>query len=137
MSLLEWLGESYDPGPTGCVKGHDRRQPQNRGTALFLGIVSLGVAAFPLVMIFLHTPGETWSLYLPAAILGEFFYITLGYLVRPEPDTSNMGWCGGLMDNPFRYSDDINRMLLFFKIILYPGRLLCTGLLDMIDAIRR
>ena len=43
----------------------------------------------------------------------------------------NIGWLGGLMDHPFRYSDDINRGLLGLKLILMPGRLIAESVVDM------
>lgn len=57
------------------------------------------------------------------AVWGAIFivYCVIAFFVRPEPDTSNMGWLGGLIDNPFRISDDMNRTILFFKIALLPG----------------
>ena len=40
-----------------------------------------------------------------------FVYVGLAFFLRPEPDGDNMGWCGGVLDDPFHYSDDINRLL--------------------------
>jgi hypothetical protein len=31
------------------------------------------------------------------------------------PDTDDLGWCGGLVDNPLSWSDDKNRLLLVCK----------------------
>lgn len=42
--------------------------------------------------------------------------------VHPYADTSNLGWLGGLVDDPFRWSDDWNRSMIFLKILLMPGR---------------
>ena len=64
-------------------------------------------------------------------------YCLLGFFLRPEPDTSNMGWLGGLIDNPFRYSDDINRFLLFLKIFLVPGCFFAESVADGIQLFRR
>jgi hypothetical protein len=47
----------------------------------------------------------------------------------------NLGWFGGRMDNPFRYSDDINRFMLFLKVLFIPGRLLGIGITDLIKAL--
>ena len=41
------------------------------------------------------------------------------------------------MDHPFRYSDDLNRMLIFFLIILYPGRLISTTIYIWILLLRK
>lgn len=36
-----------------------------------------------------------------------------------EPDYNNIGWLGGLIDHPFRFSNDINRNLIFIKSFYY------------------
>lgn len=59
-------------------------------------------------------------------------YSVAGYFIIPRPDYSNVGWLGGLINNPFRISDNINRMLVFILIILMPGRLISTTVLSWI-----
>ncbi|PCJ58161.1 MAG: hypothetical protein COA79_14170 [Planctomycetota bacterium] len=54
-------------------------------------------------------------------LVGLFVYCLAGYFIKPKPDTSDMGYAGGLIDNPFSFSDDVNRGLLTLKIILIPG----------------
>jgi hypothetical protein len=69
----------------------------------------------------------------PVLGAGLFFtglYLLAAYLIHPKPDTSNVGWLGGFIDHPFRYSDDINRALVFLLILLWPGRLVANGLVD-------
>lgn len=51
-------------------------------------------------------------------------YLLIGGLVRFRPDTTNMGWLGGLVDRPFSWSDDYNRGLFFLNILCFPARLL-------------
>lgn len=46
-------------------------------------------------------------------------------------------WLGGLIDHPFRYSDDINRLLIFLSLLLLPGRMVAMGLIDFARAFRR
>jgi hypothetical protein len=48
-------------------------------------------------------------------------YLGAAYAIRPEPDTADLGWFGGMMDNPFSFTDDYNRFLLWVKILLLPG----------------
>jgi hypothetical protein len=48
----------------------------------------------------------------------------------------NLGWLGGLMDDPLHYSDDISRFLLFLLIVLWPGRFLASALVDLVRLIR-
>ena len=56
----------------------------------------------------------------------------VAYFVNPKPDPSNVGWAGGLIDHPFRWSDDQNRMLLALNVVLLPGRLAVAGVRDVV-----
>ncbi len=57
-------------------------------------------------------------------------YLIVGYKLDIQPDYDNMGWLGGVFDNPFRYSDDMNRFLIFFKILFYPGYLMAGSFIE-------
>ncbi len=35
------------------------------------------------------------------------------------------------MDDPFHYSDDVNRGLIFFSVVLWPARFISEALVDM------
>lgn len=124
MSLFEWLGESFKPGPVGDVDaGH---QPLftneiKKGWAIFFMIIGLGVFGFFLWLVF-NSGKVLWSLAFFAA------YLLLSYFITPRPDSSNMGWFGGLINNPFRISDDANRLLVFFYLFLLPGKLVVFAL---------
>jgi hypothetical protein len=45
-------------------------------------------------------------------------YLILSYFVHPRAETGNMGWLGGLVDNPFRLTDDVNRWLVVLELLL-------------------
>ncbi len=45
-------------------------------------------------------------------------YLLISGVVRPRPDTTNVGWLGGLVDHPFRWSDDVNRLLILLLVLL-------------------
>ena len=51
-------------------------------------------------------------------------------------DMNNLGWAGGLFNKPFRISEDVNRFLLFLKIVLLPGRFVAESCVDVIVLIR-
>lgn len=130
MSLFEWLGESVNPGPTGSTKlGARKREPEPRVVVLLRGFIALtllgaavGVMAGPMGIRDLTT-------YRNVAI-GFSVYAFIAHFVHPEPDTSNMGYAGGLIDDPFRISDDHNRFLFFFGLFLAPGRFFAEAFMD-------
>ena len=66
---------------------------------------------------------------LRAALLALYLFIAASYTVCP--DTNNMGFLGGMINNPFRYIDNINRFLVFILIFLIPGKLVMIPLLKL------
>jgi len=132
MSLLEYFGESVNPGSCGGVDvvGTRRAPSSPPGWVLLraVGAAGLLVGAAYLVFGKLEVAGTTHNLAV-AGILA-LTYLVAGYALRPEPDMSNMGWLGGLVDNPFRWSDDWNRTLLFLAVALWPGRFVAEAFVD-------
>jgi hypothetical protein len=58
-------------------------------------------------------------------------YSGLAFFFRPEPNTDNLGYCGGGVNDPTKISDDLNRGLLDLHIVLGPGRFASETLLDL------
>jgi len=129
MSLFEWIGESVNPGPTGSVDFEPGARPQRtRGAVLFRFVLALVLVGVAWGIVF-SLAGAGLATFAYCLVI-TFAYATIGYLVRPRADRSNLGWAGGLMDDPFRYSDDINRSLLFLAILLAPGRFVGGAFLE-------
>ena len=130
MSMFEWLGESYNPGSVGRVDVGGRTRG-NRSRIDVLVCFGLTVLFLGFLIYFVLGISEVRSAAgLVGSVLVTVIYLFLGYTVHPTPDTSNVGWLGGLCDHPFRYSDDINRFLIFFTILLWPGRFFSESLVD-------
>ena len=136
MSLFEWLGESHNPGNVGSVDvgGRDRsRRSRISVLACFLiSVAVLGLWGYSL-----------WNGFGLRSLSGigiasgaTLIYLAFAYSVHPQPDMKNVGWLGGLVDHPFRYSDDINRFLIFLVVILWPGRFLTESLVDSLRLFR-
>ena len=50
-------------------------------------------------------------------------YLGLANILSPKFDPDNLGLFGGpWIDNPFTFEDDYNRVLMFFAIVLAPGK---------------
>lgn len=130
MSLFEFLFERRNPGNVGSIEKNDK--PINKVSIpvlIFKIIVSVAIVYGLLYLFVLHNL-SFMSVFIFAAVL--ILYCLISYSFIPKPDTSNIGWLGGLIDHPFRYSDDLNRMLVFFYIILLPGRFIATTVLQTI-----
>jgi len=78
-----------------------------------------------------------WQVPLPvweaAALVigGTLIYISVAYLVNPQPELDNLGYGLGTIDVPYRYSDNWNRMLLSWQFALGPGRFVAESVLDV------
>ena len=94
---------------------------------MILALTALGIpfylAEFP------QNWQQNWVQYL-GILGGEIIYIVIGFFFRPQPDTSNIGWADGWIDNPFRISDNFNRIIALIKILLLPGRLIARAILN-------
>jgi hypothetical protein len=132
MGLLELLFEKSNPGPIGEMSAHGKKPEEpKRGELMFKWIVSIAIIG----LVFKSTVSSS------GAAIGFIIILTIycfaGYLIMPKPDYSNMGWAGGLLDNPFRFSDDINRMLFGLKVLLYPGRFVAVTLVQTFLLIKK
>jgi hypothetical protein len=132
MSRFEWMGEQVDPGRVGGFDAEDLGRPRRVSpfVACFkFAITFLAFIIVPLVALFSNTVAD--PLVGIAAFGGLLVYVVLSTVFTPRPDLTNIGWAGGLIDNPFRYSDDWNRALLGLLILTGPGRFLGSGVVDM------
>jgi len=136
MDLFEWLGESFNPGSLGSMETGGRVRPARTRAAVLVCFVIASI----FLGYWLYLVWSGWAflsmgrrvVYSGVTVL----YLVLGFFVHPQPDMSNIGWLGGLMDHPFRYSDDINRFLIFLVIILWPGRFVSESLVDTFVLLR-
>lgn len=133
MSFFEWLGESIYPGSVGNI---DRdceplfQKPVKRVWLLI--IVLLGLVLLGCMIGFIIYYENRIIL-----TLGCFLYLFFCYFATPKPDYSNLGLFGGLIDHPFRISDDINRLLVFLSLVLLPGKLILFALQTIYRIIKK
>lgn len=137
MGLFEWLGEAHNPGPIGSIEYRRRRRPKRfKVEVLFARILATALVGGWGYLVL-----SVWQIRDPQGLLailaGTLVYLTISYHVHPKPDMSNIGWLGGLLDHPFRFSDDMNRMLIFFAVVLLPGRFVSETFVDCFRCFRR
>ncbi len=124
MGLFEFWGESKNPGNIGSIeKNKDVEKEQNIWLLVFNSILSIGIVVGVYYLLFSEGLDFVGIL---IYLIVMFIYCLIGYFIVPKPDYENIGWLGGLMDHPFRFSDDLNRFLIFLSAILYPGRFIGT-----------
>lgn len=133
MSFLEWFLEPTNPGPVGKVEMNapepdDDGEPPKKWLIWLVITIGLFLVGISLYWVFYNL------LYVGAKpvlfkLCGLALYVIISHSLTVKPDYSNMGWLGGLVDNPFRISDDYNRWLAFFQAILVPGKLIAYSLI--------
>ena len=129
MSFFEWMGEGYNPGRVGTVDvGGEYRGQQPWPLVGFRLLFSLAAIGGAWYLVFQYFPLTRQVIGI--TLLSTMAYVALGWLVRPKADMSNVGMFGGLVDQPFRYSDDMNRSLLFFQAVLFPGKFIGDAFAD-------
>ena len=135
MGMLEFFFERKRPGNIGSIdKNKKPIQPINTPLLLLKLVLSIGVIA----AIFYATVLQNLNLINTVIfVIVLLIYCFISYNYIPRPDYSNMGLFGGLIDHPFKFSDDVNRTLRVLLVLLYPGRFITTTLIQTITVVRR
>lgn len=131
MSLFEWFSESRNPGPVGKIEVNppdpEDGEPPKKWLIYLVIVIGLFLTVIALYWVVNNRPNEGFGRILIK--LGFLVaYVAAGYFIRPVPDTTNLGLWGGLINNPFRISDDYNRYLATMKALLLPGRIIAYSL---------
>jgi hypothetical protein len=135
MGLFEYLFERKNPGNVGNIETN--RQPVKKIGIPFL-IIKLLISIFIVSGLFYLIVVINFSFSkLIIFIIAFLVYCTISYNYIPRPDTSNMGLLGGLIDHPFRYTDDINRNLVVLSVLMYPGRFITTTIIQTVMLFRK
>jgi hypothetical protein len=128
ISFLELFMEWDRPKPIGIVEiAGARPKPRNPVLVIILFIAAWFVLVTPFIILFFFLPQPFCFI---AIAIFYLIYLPLGYFIRPRPRMDNLGLFGPFIGNPFRYSDDLNRFLLNLMIMLFPGRLVSTWIVD-------
>ena len=131
MGFLEWFGESFNRGPVGNINRNDDDswQPRSKFTVWFLTLLGVGFLGFSIWAILQSDHKWQW-------LIAMGIYLIISFFASPQPDNSNMGWAGGLIDNPFRISDDFNRLLAIFALMLLPGKIILYAAQTILNTFR-
>jgi len=135
FSLTEFQGQSDLLHKSGTIEINTDYSARKKSAWLVL-LKLLGVAAMVAVGAAIAMP-TLLELKLPllqaVAITagGMMIYTGIAFFLRPEPNTDNLGWGGGMMNDPFQCSDNVNRFLWRAHCALGPGRFTAETLLDL------
>lgn len=132
-TLYEFSGESdHDRRHRGSIEFQGEYVARRKPAWLVIGKLAtvLLVVGFAYALAITKIDYPAWKI---TAIYfgGVLLYCGIAYLVRPNPNYMNMGWGGGLMNDPTQYSDNINRWLRDLECLLQPGQLAVESVLDL------
>ena len=140
MKFFEWLGETVSPESIGSVQvgrePPDSEPPKREplGVVLIKFATSVGLVALVLLPIYYYLIEPTiWNIVVTLACL--VLYCVAGYFIHPQPDESNLGVYGTIVDNPLSFSDDANRGLLWLQFVLLPGRFIAETIVYFTEPI--
>ena len=131
MSIWEWLFERNNPGPLGSICDSDKNpEKENLWVTVVGGCLALAALSFVSwhFVIADSFKYQFWDYLLRPLSLCIYLLVCANYTVRPA--FNNMGYLG-FIDNPFRYTDDINRWLFFIMIALLPGKLIIIPIIRL------
>ncbi len=132
--MVDWfevVGERADPKTVGKVRLNTfyetRKKPGWLILLKLLGLVAMTVVGFLLLMPLIPLP--LWqSMAIVSGVI--LIYVGIAFFVRPEPNGDNLGWFGGMMNDPLHFSDNLNRALWNAHCLLGPGRFIAETILD-------
>ncbi|MBH1939663.1 hypothetical protein I5677_01995 [Mobilitalea sibirica] len=135
MGLLEYLLERKNPGKMGEFQKNNQPVKKVHGVIVLIKLIASILFIYFLFNMFVRSNLNLQNVIVFVLIL--FIYCLISYKVIPRPDPSNVGLIGGLIDHPFRYTDDVNRLLILFLFLLYPGRFVSTTIFQTILLFKR
>jgi hypothetical protein len=135
FSFSEFQGQSNLPHKSGTVDVHTEYYRQKRPAWLvllkLLGVVCMAAVWFAIALPSLvESNFPLWQAIAIATVI-MIVYTVIAFVLRPEPNTDNLGWAGGMMNDPFQSSDNVNRFLWRLSCCLGPGRFTAETMLDL------
>jgi hypothetical protein len=122
MGLFEIIGELISPGPIGSMDFNDNRDDERQKFIPFRFVISLLMIG--LVEYYFVYKNELPFDFVRLIRVNTFLiiYLLMASVIRIKPDYDNLGWVPFIFNNPFRFSDNINRFLVILNVLFMPGK---------------
>ena len=128
MGIFEIIGELISPGPIGGMDFKDNSYEVRQKCIPIRFVISLiiiGVIEY--LFVFQHEYLNLFSQLLKVNVF-LFIYLLIAFIIRINPDYDNLGWVPFLINNPFRFSDNINRLLVILNVLFMPGKYISNSI---------
>jgi hypothetical protein len=128
MGIFEIIGELTNPGPVGKVDLNDNDYNIRQKLITIRFIVSLIIIGLIEYLLIIQTNWDNDSANILWVNIGLFIYLLISLIINVKPDYDNLGWGPFLINNPFRYSDNINRSLVILNLLCAPGKFISKSI---------
>ncbi len=130
MRRVEWPRKANSRDPLGTVEVGGRcrgnRSPIHVLVCLALVVLLLGF--------WFYLVRGVWGVAgVAVSVVSTVIYLLLGYEIHPKPVTSNLGFWP--VPNPFRPMTKYNVLLLYIRVVLWPGRFVSESLVSMVGLV--
>lgn len=134
--MFEILGEFFNPGPVGKIEFTSDRPPFNPKWVWVRLVFALALVGLFEYFVWNHSNAfHSWEGLLTPHLF-FLLYLAVSYFVNIKPNYSNTGWVPFLVNNPFRISDNINRLFVILEMLSLPGRFIFLAILQGLIYIR-
>ena len=110
------------PGPIGGIDFKDKKSEVRQKfipIRFIISLIIIGIVEY--LFIFQKDYHDDFSHILIVNAL-FVFYLLIASVIRIKQDYDNLGWVPFLINNPFRFSDNINRFLVILNLFFLPGK---------------
>ncbi len=121
MGIFEIIGELINPGSIGKLGFNDNENHVRQKFIPIRFIISMVIIGI-IEYLFLSELNYLDFSYILKINVFLIIYLLISYIINIKPEYGNLGWVPFLINNPFRFSDNINRFLLILKILFMPGK---------------
>ena len=122
MGIFEIIGELIHPGPVGKIDFNDKEHKvRQKFIPLRFAISMIIIGIFEYLLLF-KTGYYSDLNHILKVNSFLIIYLLIAHFIRIKPDYDNLGWVPFLINNPFRFSDNINRFLVILNVLFMPGK---------------
>ncbi len=122
MGIFEIIGELISPGSIGKMDFNDKEYEIRQKfipIRFIISLIIIGIIEY--LFVFQKEYFNDFSQLLKVNTF-LIIYLLIASVIRIRPDFDNLGWVPFLINNPFRFSDNINRFLVILNILFMPGK---------------
>lgn len=137
MGIFEIIGELINPGPVGKVDLSDNDYNIRQKLIPIRFVVSLIIIGLIEYLLIFQTNCDSDSAYILQINIALVIYLLISLFINVKPDYDNLGWVPFLINNPFRFSDNINRFLMILNLLLTPGKFISKSIVGFFRYLKR